>query len=418
MAGQFKGPRLEKLTKNETSDSYKTWKSNLLFQLSTVDQYATFLVEGATWQKKSAAYPSRGYTDDGVDVVVRLTAVQKCARLEMMLGFIAGYCPVIARNTIVLNSTSLPYVWNKIREHYQFQSSGAYFLDLSSYKLENGERYEDLFQRLSSFFDDNLMSVESGIHHHGDAIVADEDVTPTIENFIVYYWLLLINPALPLFVKQRFGSELRNKSLASLKPEISQSLKTLIDELKSFDDAKVLRASTFNTANFKPRRPSPRTPQAKSCALCKASSRKHDHFMSTCSFLTEADRNAISRSVARTRLVGDAEEDYDEDCPDDYGELEHDPLLDKPASVRRVDVIQSPYLNAYYKSQPVKITLDTGATSNMVHTSCAKKLNLHVDTITLFKRRSRLMVSLPWKYLVKFSLKSRGVGVRLMYQRW
>ena len=49
----------------------------------------------------STAQPLRGFTDDGEDVPTakRQTAQQKVNFLELMLGQIANYCPVISRNT-------------------------------------------------------------------------------------------------------------------------------------------------------------------------------------------------------------------------------------------------------------------------------------------------------------------------------
>ena len=71
----------------------------------------------------STAQPLRGFTDDGEDVPTakRQTAQQKVNFLELMLGQIANYCPVISRNTLVKNSTSIQFIWNRIREHFGFQ---------------------------------------------------------------------------------------------------------------------------------------------------------------------------------------------------------------------------------------------------------------------------------------------------------
>lgn len=41
---------------------------------------------------------------------------------------------------------------------------------------------------------------------------------PTVENLIVLTWLRLIKPSLPQLVKQRYGTELRARTLASIKP--------------------------------------------------------------------------------------------------------------------------------------------------------------------------------------------------------
>ena len=51
---------------------------------------------------------------------------------------------------------------------------------------------------------------------------------------------------LPRLVKQRCGTELRARTLDSIKPEISQALICLMDELHISENAKVLRDATQN----------------------------------------------------------------------------------------------------------------------------------------------------------------------------
>ena len=52
--------------------------------------------------------------------------------------------------------------------HVGFQSTGAHFLDFDPIHLDAGERLEDLFQRLTSFIEDNLLQQGGGISHHGE----------------------------------------------------------------------------------------------------------------------------------------------------------------------------------------------------------------------------------------------------------
>ena len=47
--------------------------------------------------------------------------------LELMLGQIANYCPVISRNMIVKNSTCIGDIWQTIRLHFGFQTAGDIF---------------------------------------------------------------------------------------------------------------------------------------------------------------------------------------------------------------------------------------------------------------------------------------------------
>ena len=90
-----------------------------------------------------------------------------------------------------------------------------------------------------AFVEDTLLRANS-LSHHVEPTPEDEKLTPTLENFIVLSWLRLIPPELPKLVKQRYGTELRSRTLASIKPEISQALTSLLDEIHAADDAKIM----------------------------------------------------------------------------------------------------------------------------------------------------------------------------------
>ena len=245
-----RAPKQWSLTKDETITSFESWRQNLKYSLSLDPNFAPFIQEGVEWLKKTrAGDPVRGFENDDEEVPAaqRRTAQQKVIHLELMLGQIANYCPIISRNTIVKNSTSIENVWQSIRAHFGFQTTGAHFIDFAGMKLKPGERPEDLYQRLVAFVEDNLLTIESGITHHGEEPEDDEELTPMIENMIVLHWLHLVHADLPGLVKQRYGTELRNATLASIKPEISQAMGSLLETLDSTEEARVMRsAAPFN----------------------------------------------------------------------------------------------------------------------------------------------------------------------------
>ena len=153
-----------------------------------------------------------------------------------------NYCPIISRCTLVKNSTSLEYIWQTICQHFGFQATGAQFINFSDIHLAVDERPEDLYQRLMAFVEDLLLHA-NGLTHHGEHVTEDQELTPTLENFVVLTWLRLIHPSLPCLVKQRYSTELRSRTLASIKPEISQALSSLLEEIRASDDTKILRAA-------------------------------------------------------------------------------------------------------------------------------------------------------------------------------
>ena len=97
----------------------------------------------------------------------------------------------------------------------------------------------------------------------------------------------IIHSDLPGLVKQRFGTELRSQTLASLKPEISQALA----EIRTSTETKVLRTAFKKSSRIQ--KPSDSKPTRPSCPLCKEAGRRCDHFLSQCRYLPESDTNNI-----------------------------------------------------------------------------------------------------------------------------
>jgi len=129
---------------------------------------------------------NRGFANDDEGTENERTAAKKAHHLELMLGQIANFCPVIADKYIISESTSISSVWQAIRLHFGFQVTGGRFLDLADLHLEPEERNEDLYQRIVAFVDDSLLKQGGLIKHHDEEITEDEQISPTLENFLVY----------------------------------------------------------------------------------------------------------------------------------------------------------------------------------------------------------------------------------------
>ncbi|KAK2175802.1 hypothetical protein NP493_706g01008 [Ridgeia piscesae] len=175
-----------------------------------------------------------------------------------------------------------------MREHSGFPSTGAHFLDPVSIRHEPDQRPEDLFERLFVFLGlSPHCLVWCPAPWHGVATAIDEEVSPSFENTVVYLWLQLIYPGLPLLVKQRYGAELRNRSYASLKPEISQALASFQDELRTIEDTRAMRIGDGFKDNRKVVTSSRRlSVPHRSCVLCKAAGRMfNSHDLIDCRYL-------------------------------------------------------------------------------------------------------------------------------------
>ena len=194
--GSFHHPKQWTLTENESITSYVNWQSNIEYHLSLSNEFASFLA--AVWSKKSVT--NRGLVDDPAGDQ-RKTAVQKNLLLERMLGLVAQFAPSLLRNDIIKKSTSLAWIWTRIRKHYSFSKSEANFLKLYTIHHRENERYETLFQRIISHLEDNLLTARSVIHHDGEKVIVNKELTPTCERLAVFIWLQLIDSRLPACVK-------------------------------------------------------------------------------------------------------------------------------------------------------------------------------------------------------------------------
>ena len=271
------------------------------------------------------------------------------------------------------NSTSLSVIWQTIRLHYGFQSTGSHFIDVVDIHLQPDERPENLYQRLVAFVEDNLLQRDSQILHHGDVMTDDEELSPSLENMIVLTWFRLINPALPKLVKQRYGTELRTRTLSSIKPEISQALDSLLDEITSAEDVKVMHAaagSSFQSRCWPQKQQ--RRPSNRNCPLCKQAGRKDiHHFPSECPHLPEPDRRFMQG--VQPKIRGTDVCDFDDEYSDQQHAADEVEPIEQP-QVQRIDMRQSPYIDAFCGHHMVRVTIDSVATGNMIRQSTAVRL--------------------------------------------
>jgi hypothetical protein len=262
---------------------------------------------------------------------------------------------------------------------------------------------------LCAFTEDNLLKRNGNITHHGEDPEEDEDLSPSLENFIVLTWLRLIHKDLPRMVKQRYGTELRSQTLASIKPEISQALTSLLDEVRTSEEVRVMRSAatrdsrqTFPRQRFKSTSVT-RTPPQKMCPLCQQSGRGNtNHYLSQCTYLPIADR----KYMVKARQIADILDEEVDLETDDPVTTPHPPVPDTQScsSTLRVQVRQSPHMTAFYGHQVANITIDSGATGNMIRLSSAKALGVNIQRSTQSARQADGMSPLSVAGETRFSV--------------
>ena len=314
-------PKQRILTEDETVTSFESWKNTMIFHISIEPKCARFMDDEdlAVW--KGAGEKNRGFTNDPAtaDASIKMSAVGKAAALNVMLGSIAHYAPVISNKFIMNQATSLEEIFDRLRAHYGFRRTGGKITELTDFKLAPSETLEALWECMYSFWEDSLLQPNCDITHMGRDITVAEEFSPTLLNVLVVLWLRTIHQSLPAVVRQRFATDLRDQTIFSIRDEISDSIPALLSDIADRDGSSTSISASFqqrrNFNNKSSNNQQQRQPKWKSrkpnCIICESAGRPSSHFLSKCNFLPDDDKSYFSK--VRDVMVDDEEECEDED---------------------------------------------------------------------------------------------------------
>ena len=409
MSGTLKyGPKPRSLTPNETLNSLEVWKCNILYGLRVNEAFRPFLVDGFVWGRKSKTTPYRSLKDDVVqhaavegtngsivtparEEIVK-TREDKAYDVDLMLDQIANYAECIPRNDIVKDSESLEVVWQKIRLFYNLQSSGSLLNECWNIRRLPDETPQALYARLKQTYDENLIHKNSLFHVYGK-LSEDEEMSPTLHNTIVLHWLEILHPKLRSLVTQKFAIELRDATYATIFPEISRSIDSLLQELEddSYQGASC-RALSFNRrggpsyprgGSFRPDRKQSypqsydrkqsysQSYEKRNCQYCKLMGKRAygTHNIEDCLFI-KRDAQA-NQKQARALDCEELPSEEDENLASQYAEFYEDCTSHKANRItdhviNKIVIDASPVLRVHHREEAVAVTLDSGATCNVI----------------------------------------------------
>lgn len=374
------------LTDNETRISLNGWVETLYFHISNEPKFARFLTDLKTWGLPNVE--DRGFTSDANAVDgIKLTAANKVINLKVLLGFISIHAPVISSSFIKEETCSVEDIFHRLREYYDCRKTGGKITELLDFRLGSMESREALWERVYSFLEDNLVTKASGVEHKGKAVVTDEVLTPTLLNVAVIVWLDAVHRGLPALVKQRFAIPLRNTTIYSIRTEISDAIPSLLQELGERDGT-ISYSNTYKDRKGRQDKYKTRQKFKAKCCLCEAASRPgaDTHFFQNCPFMPAGDRRFLKSKVGEVEVLPESESDLESD--DHYQSFSKSVKV-KPTKVKhqssrinRVDVISSPNMEVEIGEGEADVTLDTGAESNLVKKSEARRLNLNIQPTT------------------------------------
>ena len=119
--------------------------------------------------------------------------------------------------------------------------------------------------------------------------------------------------------------------------------------------------------------------------------------------------------MGRSRLVCNNPEECDSSEYDDHVTCDTlaDPAPPSDPSALRVSIVQSPVLHTFYENHPIPLTLDTGATSNMIRESSARLYGFPITPASQMARQADAVTPMDVTGEVHCTLSRGGTSFEL-----
>ena len=423
MANLVHGPKLRCLTANESIASLEAWRNNIIYGLKQNPDFREYLTDNFIWGKKTRISPNRDLAniyrkeliqqedrtkEPKEELILVKSSEDRAEVVDLLLDQIANYCQDIhiPRQDITRDCRCLKDVWQVIRQYYNKQQSGSLLNDVWKLRREVDETPQSLFARMKQLYCDNLLTTDGLVHVDGP-VQEDEDLSPTLLNTIILHWLQVLHPDLRDLVTQRFVTQLRDHTYGAIFPEISRSVDSFLEELNNGTSVNRAYSRPYSNQSFSQkqshglftpsyRKSFPRgnnstfnspqrysTPQQftrKQCDFCRVMGRVkfRTHSIDECMFIKQinTDRAGAVKQVECQQPAESIEEHYEEfyDCMENEDYIHQNSAYQVEHVLNMVNVDASPVLELERDNDVYNLTLDSGATCNLVKEDVARKL--------------------------------------------
>lgn len=176
--------------------------------------------------------------EEGKGVIVRQLKAARLAErnrlLDKMLAIIASFVHYTDIDDIRNGSTSMGWIKKYLEIRYNIETKGVNFLKIAQINFKAGMNPQTFYKQFRTGFIDNLRKAGDANNHlkPGDRLLADEVMTPTLEDTVVLWTLEKIDPRLPAKVAKAYEHRLdKDTHLIDLQATIFQSVPSLIESI-------------------------------------------------------------------------------------------------------------------------------------------------------------------------------------------
>lgn len=217
-----------------TDTTFNIWRDALEIYLEVDERFHKFLNGGdyTTWEA-AETYPDRIRVLHAADTESNLTTIRK--ELRQFLCIIAKFVHQDYYQPIVRHSTSVDWIYKKIRQDYGIEQKGIHFLNILDIKYDPTGNVTPigLYNNYRSLIMGNLGKTGDTVQWQNTVLVEDEKLSPTMEDLVLVNVLQLLHPKLPAYVKEAYCHKIgSSKRLMDFKSDILSKAKQYIEEIE------------------------------------------------------------------------------------------------------------------------------------------------------------------------------------------
>ena len=168
------------------------------------------------------------------------------AQLGRMIQHIVSFVHYTEADDIDQSSTSLMWIFDYLRQHYNITPKGANFLKITDHSFKSGMQPQVFYKQFRSSFINNLRKKNEVMTHKGGKVLTeDEGLSPSFEDTIVLWALEKIDVRLPRRVRKDYEHRLTgNTYLIDLQVTIFQSIPSMLEDMNKQAELHALTTAT------------------------------------------------------------------------------------------------------------------------------------------------------------------------------
>ena len=162
--------------------------------------------------------------------------------LRQFLTIIAKLIHPDYYNPIIRHSTSLTWIYTRLRQDLNLEQQGIHFLNVLDLKWDPSDQTTPIgfYNKYRSLMMGNLGKKDDKIHWQNSTLKEDEKLTPSHEDLILLNVLQLLHPKLPHYVKDQYAHKIgQNKRIMDFKTDILNKAKQYIEEIENNTDVQL-----------------------------------------------------------------------------------------------------------------------------------------------------------------------------------